>query len=151
MDGTVTTCPLCQHQFERQATPCAQGCPLSRFCQSIRCPQCQFEFPDESRVRAWFKRWFHRRHHTVDPCEVTSLCDAAEGESHEVACVVSHHESRRNTLAVYGLVPGSTITLQQKRPGYVIRVGETELALETSIAREIFVKRHPDLALSDRK
>ena len=49
--------------------------------------------------------------------------------------------ARRNALAVYGLVPGCHLVLQQKSPSFVIRVGETELALEGSIAREIFVKR----------
>ena len=52
------------------------------------------------------------------------------------------HASRRNSLAVYGLVPGSRVVLQQKRPAYVVRVGETELALEAEIARDILVKRN---------
>jgi Fe2+ transport system protein FeoA len=44
---------------------------------------------------------------------------------------------------VYGLVPGSLLVLQQKRPAFVVRVGETELAIEADIAREILVKRLP--------
>jgi DtxR family Mn-dependent transcriptional regulator len=51
------------------------------------------------------------------------------------------HPHRRNSLAVYGLVPGSRVVLQQKRPAYVVRVGETELALEAAIACEILVRR----------
>jgi Fe2+ transport system protein FeoA len=42
---------------------------------------------------------------------------------------------------VYGLTPGSVLVLQQKRPSFVIRIGETELALEADIAREIRVRR----------
>ena len=44
-------------------------------------------------------------------------------------------------LASLGLVPGTTLHLQQTRPALVVRVGETTLALESSIASEIFVKR----------
>jgi len=42
---------------------------------------------------------------------------------------------------VYGMTPGARLALQQKRPAYVMRVGETELALEGDIARQILVRR----------
>ena len=40
-------------------------------------------------------------------------------------------------------MPGCQLTLTQKRPSLIIRVGETELAFEAGIAREIFVKNVP--------
>jgi Fe2+ transport system protein FeoA len=52
--------------------------------------------------------------------------------------------SRHNTLAVFGLVPGSEVVLVQQQPSCVIRVGETELALDAEIAREILVQRLRD-------
>ena len=69
------------------------------------------------------------------------LHELEEGEHSELVCLNCPQASRRNALAVYGLTPGSRLILQQKRPTFVVRVGETELALEESIAREIFVKR----------
>lgn len=75
------------------------------------------------------------------PRDLFSLSELNEGEHAELVRLTSEKVSRRNTLAVYGLVPGSRLVLQQKRPSFVIRVGETELALEADIARELVVKR----------
>ncbi|MFQ5739509.1 MAG: FeoA family protein [Acidobacteriota bacterium] len=44
-------------------------------------------------------------------------------------------------LAGFGLYPGVEIQLQQKRPGFVIRCDEAEIALETGLARGIWVQR----------
>jgi Fe2+ transport system protein FeoA len=38
------------------------------------------------------------------------------------------------------MIPGSEMTLLQRHPSYVVRIGETELGLDEEIAREIFVK-----------
>jgi Fe2+ transport system protein FeoA len=64
-----------------------------------------------------------------------------DGEQSELVCLNCAHAPRRNALAVYGLVPGSRLTLQQKQPAFVVRVGETELVLEEYIALEICVQR----------
>jgi DtxR family Mn-dependent transcriptional regulator len=71
------------------------------------------------------------------------LDELGEGERCELICLNGAPVSRRNALAVYGLLPGCQLVLQQKRPSFVIRIGETELAIEASIAREIFVRRSP--------
>ena len=41
---------------------------------------------------------------------------------------------------MYGLVPGCRLSLTQKRPSFIVRVGETELAFEGNVARDIYVK-----------
>jgi Fe2+ transport system protein FeoA len=56
-----------------------------------------------------------------------------------VLCLGGQNTSRHNALAVFGLVPGAEISVVQQRPACVVRVGETELALDTEIACEIFV------------
>lgn len=43
-------------------------------------------------------------------------------------------------LTAMGLVPGSTIKLQQRKPSYVIQVDETTIAIDEEIARGIYVK-----------
>jgi len=73
--------------------------------------------------------------------DLFSLAELNEGEEAELIRLACEKSSRRNTLAIYGLIPGCKLVLQQKRPSFVLRVGETELALEAEIAREIFVKR----------
>ena len=47
-------------------------------------------------------------------------------------------EDERLTLS--GVEPGAEIKLYQKLPSYVIKVDETEVALDKDVAREIFVR-----------
>ena len=47
---------------------------------------------------------------------------------------------RHRTLTVYGLGPEAEITLVQHQPACVIRIGETELAIDSDIARDILVQ-----------
>jgi DtxR family Mn-dependent transcriptional regulator/ferrous iron transport protein A len=49
-------------------------------------------------------------------------------------------ERSRDTLAVFGLVPGADFELLQKSPAFVLRVGETELALDSEVASRILVE-----------
>jgi len=69
------------------------------------------------------------------------LTQVEAGESVEFAGMAPGGEGRGRALAVYGMTPGGRLTLQQKSPAYVIRVGETELAIEKDIARQILVRR----------
>jgi len=43
-------------------------------------------------------------------------------------------------LSALGLIPGSIVKLAQKRPSFVLEIGETALALDEEIVREIYVK-----------
>lgn len=133
-------CPLCHWEFVRPDTACAQGCPLGKWCGLVRCPSCGYEFA-EPRPFRWLARLFHRCPAPAARCERLDLTQLAEGEEAEVVSLNCAHPSRRNTLAVYGVAPGHRVVLQQHRPHVILRVGETELALETDIAREIVVKR----------
>jgi Fe2+ transport system protein FeoA len=133
-------CPLCGFEFEKHDTPCARSCPLSKFCNLICCPNCHYEFPPETQPLGWLRALFHREKRATMQHEALGLDELEEGEESELVCLNCEHAHRRNALAVYGLVPGTRLLLQQKRPSFVVRVGETELALEAEIAREIFVK-----------
>jgi Fe2+ transport system protein FeoA len=135
------TCPLCGFVFEKQETPCQHGCPLGRFCQLVCCPNCRYEFTPQRQPFAWLQRWFHRRRAGRAVGGVCGLPDLNEGETTELVGIISPHPQRRTRLAVFGLVPGSQLTLQQKRPSYIVRVGETELAIDAEIARELIVRR----------
>lgn len=134
-------CPLCGFEFVKQQTPCHQGCPLNKLCNLICCPSCHYEFPPETRLRAWWRRLSGCNAPAKPSGDLFSLPELSEGEHAELVRLTCEKASRRNTLAVYGLVPGSRLVLQQKRPSFVVRVGETELALEAEIAGELVVKR----------
>jgi len=51
----------------------------------------------------------------------------------------SRHRLER--LISLGLSPGSVIRLAQRRPSFVLEVGETTLALDVDIVKEIYVRR----------
>jgi Fe2+ transport system protein FeoA len=133
-------CALCGFEFEKRDTACAHGCPLGRFCKLVRCPNCQYEFPERPGSIGLLQRILHRPRRLAPRRDAIPLTDLNEGESSELVCLNCEQASRRNALAVYGLVPGSRVALQQKHPSYVIRIGETELALDAAIAWEIIVK-----------
>jgi Fe2+ transport system protein FeoA len=131
-------CPLCGFEFEKTNTVCTHGCPLGKFCKLIKCPNCQYEFPEPSRPLRWLAKWFHPAPKRAGSLDLTQI---EAGETVEFAGMAPGAEGRGRMLAVYGMTPGAKVTLQQKRPAFVLRVGETELALEGDIARQILVRR----------
>mgnify|MGYP002632618785 CR=1 FL=1 len=43
-------------------------------------------------------------------------------------------------LQAYGIIPGNTLRVQQKKPVTVVQVEHTEIALETELAKSIYVE-----------
>ena len=133
-------CALCGFEFDTVDAACAHACPLAGTCTLTRCPSCGYEFPQEPRALDWLRRIFRRRTAPAGGM-IVGLPELADGDTAELVCLHGTNPRRHNTLAVYGVTPGCRIVLQQKRPAFVIRVGETELALDEAIARELMVRR----------
>jgi Fe2+ transport system protein FeoA len=150
MAGTYLTCPLCGFEFEKADTLCHHGCPLGAYCNLARCPVCEYEFPERLPSGSWLRRLFRKKNgEEVPPIPQDGLLTVVHldrGERAEVLCLGGDSPSRRNNLAVFGLVPGSEIRVIQRQPSFVIRVGETILALEEAVARDIVVRRYPAAA-----
>lgn len=142
MNGDLLICPLCGFEFEKADTACRHGCPLSPLCNLVRCPSCDYEFADRPRRRGWLAALFGGRRECRQERDegILDVAELAAGQRARVVHVGGGSTSRRNALAVFGLAPGSEITLLQRRPSCVIRVGETELALDAEIARRILVE-----------
>lgn len=140
----LTTCPLCAAEFDRAQAHCGHGCPLDSVCNLIRCPRCSYESPDDRRYKNLWDRLFKRRSAKPPsrelPPDVMPLPEAPVGMELQLDRLTCVLQSRRNSLSVYGLVPGSRLILQQTEPTCVVRVGATELALDHDIARELVVK-----------
>lgn len=62
------------------------------------------------------------------------------GKSARVAFLTPSFHKRFDRLAAFGINPGAVLNLHQRRPAFVVRVGETELALDPEIANEIYVR-----------
>jgi len=139
-------CPLCGFEFEKLDTLCSHGCPLGGSCNFIRCPGCQYEFLEKPRKVSWLERLLGREHVEQAPLPqgVVPLKELKRGEQARVICLGGDNGSRHNNLAVFGLTADAEITLIQQNPSCVLRVGETELAVDSEIAKEILVERVSD-------
>lgn len=141
MSEGYVTCPLCAFAFEKADMTCAHGCPLGAMCRLLRCPSCSYEFPQTPASVSWLERLLGRRNNAA--CElpegVRTLGELGADEAARVVCVGSEGAARPGALAAFGLVPGAVIRLVQRRPACVVRVDETELALDAEVADEILV------------
>jgi DtxR family Mn-dependent transcriptional regulator len=72
---------------------------------------------------------------------VAPLADLMPGEQAKIVFITPESHSRLDRLTAMGLVPGSMVKLHQKKPSYVIQLGETMIAVDKEITREIFVKK----------
>jgi DtxR family Mn-dependent transcriptional regulator len=72
---------------------------------------------------------------------VAPLADLMPGDQAKIVFITPGSHSRLDRLSAMGVVPGSAIRLHQKRPSYVIQIGETMVAVDKEITKEIFVKK----------
>ena len=71
---------------------------------------------------------------------ISRLSRLGIGEHATVAFLTPSFHKRFDRLTAFGMIPGSELTLHQRKPAYVVRLGETELALDPEIADEIYVR-----------
>lgn len=135
-------CPLCGFEFSRSDTLCHHGCPLGALCHLVRCPNCEYEFAERPPEGSWLARLLSRGPSRSEclPDDVRGAVELEPGDRGTVVCSGSSAEARGRSLTVFGLAPGAEIVLVQQRPACVIRIGETELALDPEIAREILIR-----------
>lgn len=135
------SCPMCGFEFERTDTRCEHGCPLGAYCNLVSCPNCDYEFPDRPQRTSWLWRLLRRKE--PDPPLPEGIMPASQmlpGTTAEVVCLGAGQLDGSGALSVYGLEPGAEIELIQQRPSCVIRIDETELAMDREIAEGILVK-----------
>ncbi|MBI3398768.1 MAG: FeoA domain-containing protein [Deltaproteobacteria bacterium] len=72
---------------------------------------------------------------------VQPLKDMEVGQKGRIVFILPRSHSRLDRLGSLGIVPGSIIRLHQKQPSFVIEIGETTLAIDSDITKEIYVKR----------
>ena len=81
-----------------------------------------------------------KRERSLEPV-VVSLGNLNPGVEARIVFIAPSVDKRLDRLGSFGIVPGTVITLRQKRPSFVIEFGGTTLALEEEMAREIYVRR----------
>jgi len=75
---------------------------------------------------------------------VVPVAALAAGQSGKIVYVASKHHSRLDHLTVLGVSPGQLLHVHQTFPAFMIKVGETDIALEREIAQDIYVRRSPN-------
>ncbi|UFS71329.1 metal-dependent transcriptional regulator [Geomonas sp. RF6] len=69
---------------------------------------------------------------------LTELKCAEEGD---IAYIQTDDSKKMQKLMAMGVLPGNRIVLVQSFPSYVFRVGYSEFAIDSAMAREIFVRK----------
>ncbi len=72
---------------------------------------------------------------------VIPLEELGLGEEGRIVFIAPKSHQRLDRLSTLGIVPGSVLRMHQKNPSYVLQMGETTLALDRDIVKNIYVKR----------
>ena len=72
---------------------------------------------------------------------VVPLTELKSGEEGEIAYIQTEDDKKMQKLMSMGVLPGNRIVLTQAFPSYIFRVGFSEFAIDSAMAREIFVRR----------
>ncbi len=73
---------------------------------------------------------------------VVSLDKMAAGEDGRIAYVRLQEHPELHKLLSLGVIPGAQVHLHQTFPTFVLQVGESQLALEESVAKNIYVRKN---------
>ncbi|MHB9154383.1 MAG: metal-dependent transcriptional regulator [Endomicrobiales bacterium] len=63
------------------------------------------------------------------------------GEQGTITYIVTSQHPHLHKLLSMGMVPGAQIHLHQRSPSYVVKINETEIALDGKVAGQIYVRR----------
>ncbi|MEK7448773.1 MAG: metal-dependent transcriptional regulator [Planctomycetota bacterium] len=72
---------------------------------------------------------------------VVPLIELKSGATGKIVYVVTKHHQRLDQLTALGITPGITVKVHQTNPAYVIKIGETDIALDDVILKDIYVRR----------
>ena len=72
---------------------------------------------------------------------VVPLTEFKSGQEGEIAYILTEDNKKMQKLMAMGVLPGNKITLVQSFPSHIFRVGYSEFAIDTNLAKEIFVRK----------
>ncbi len=75
----------------------------------------------------------------VAPPLVTRLSEAEVGGEYRVVFLASRSHKRMDRLCALGILPGARLRFHQRLPAFVVRVGETDVALDPQVTEDIYV------------
>ena len=63
------------------------------------------------------------------------------GQIGRIAYVSTRHHARLDRLTNLGITPGEKVRVHQTMPAFVIQVRETDIAVDTDVLKDVYVKR----------
>ncbi|HEX9078078.1 MAG TPA: metal-dependent transcriptional regulator [Desulfuromonadaceae bacterium] len=72
---------------------------------------------------------------------VVPLTEFKSGQEGEIAYIQTEDSKKMQKLMAMGVLPGNRIVLVQAFPSHIFRVGFSEFAIDSNLAREIFVRK----------
>lgn len=72
---------------------------------------------------------------------VTALSSLSSGQEGLIAYLSPHNRPELHKLLSLGLVPGISVRVAQTYPAFVVSLNETLLAMDSSLARNIFIRK----------
>ncbi|WP_026839846.1 metal-dependent transcriptional regulator [Citrifermentans bremense] len=72
---------------------------------------------------------------------VVPLTELKPGDEGDIAYIQTEDSKKMQKLMAMGVLPGNRILLLQAFPSYIFRVAFSEFAIDSAMAREIFVRR----------
>ncbi len=72
---------------------------------------------------------------------IRPVIDLKIGDFGKISFMSPKTHFRFDRLMMFGITPGTIVKLHQKKPSIVLQVGETDLALDYDIAKNIYVKQ----------
>lgn len=72
---------------------------------------------------------------------ITPLSEMKKGEHGTIAYLSSNQAEVVQKLMALGALPGSPVTMLQTFPSLLFQVGQTQIAVDTSLASDIYVRR----------
>lgn len=72
---------------------------------------------------------------------IVPLTEFKSGQDGEIAYIQTEDNKKMQKLMAMGVLPGNRIVLVQAFPSYIFRVGYSEFAIDTNLAKEIFVRK----------
>ena len=72
---------------------------------------------------------------------VTPLSQGEVGQSYRIVFMAPKYPTLLERLSGLGVMPGAKLELAQRHPSFVLKAGETEVALDSAVAEGIYVVR----------
>lgn len=82
-----------------------------------------------------------RAEYKINPV-VMSLNKLKSGESGRIIYVSTKHHRRLDRLTDLGITPGEIVKVHQTFPAFVIKVGETDIAIDTDVLNDVYVRKN---------